>query len=387
MKKKLIYRQAEWKDEKIIANFYVDGYGNNAVYKYPERFNWLYKNNPYIKESYFLPIWIALDEDKIVGMSTLMLQEFCVEGNKIFGAWCSDLRILPDYRRMGIATQLERLRQKNTNVFSVTSSNISIELKKKIGYSSKIAFNKLILLKKFDQVKIYDDFSRYIRINQNKLLYNIGKNLCIGKIISKIIVSAFWLKRKKIEKTKSISNVVFKKVNRFSNEVDRLWEQIRNNYGLTAIRDKNYLNWKYSDQPHMNYEKYIVQVKNEIKGVLILRKTNKVGIISEIYNIGNNFLIDKMINFAIKTLSESKVNFILVSNSIDKELKAFYNHGFVLLKKNKGVFSLSKEFSNKKNLIEKKEWLISYGDHDLDEAGNSHQPSLLELVKTLFNNK
>jgi len=98
MKRHLTFRRATWDDEPLIADFYREGFSELAEYKYPLRFRWMYKNNPFYTDQNLPPIWLAIDDGRAVGMAALMSQQFSVNGNTVPGAWCCDLRVLPEYR-------------------------------------------------------------------------------------------------------------------------------------------------------------------------------------------------------------------------------------------------------------------------------------------------
>ena len=81
----ILIRQATKIDEDKIEVFLKKAYKNSAQYKYPKRWNWLFKKNPYVTNNDKLPVWIALHDKTVVGMSCAMLVELELK-RKIFKA-------------------------------------------------------------------------------------------------------------------------------------------------------------------------------------------------------------------------------------------------------------------------------------------------------------
>ena len=75
MNKDITIRQASLEDQSLIANFYEAAF-DNAQFKYTERFQWLYQHNPFFANTRSLPIWLAIDQEKVIGMSCLMPQHY-----------------------------------------------------------------------------------------------------------------------------------------------------------------------------------------------------------------------------------------------------------------------------------------------------------------------
>ncbi|MCD6398492.1 MAG: GNAT family N-acetyltransferase, partial [Candidatus Aenigmarchaeota archaeon] len=112
MTNKIIIRQATLDDESLIANFFKKGFGKKkAVFKYPYRWAWIYKNNPFLHNDRLLPIWLAVDGNHIVGMACNMLLDFEVGQQVVKAGWGIDFRVLPEYRGMGLGYRLEKIKQ------------------------------------------------------------------------------------------------------------------------------------------------------------------------------------------------------------------------------------------------------------------------------------
>ena len=67
-------RQATLSDKERIFDFLANAYQEMSCYKYPERWEWEYQHNPFVKDQN-LPIWIAVENgEKIVGQICVMVE-------------------------------------------------------------------------------------------------------------------------------------------------------------------------------------------------------------------------------------------------------------------------------------------------------------------------
>lgn len=386
MEKKIVYKQAEISDEPLIAAFYKKAFSDLSDEKYPARFEWMYKSNPYQENNGFLPIWLALDNGQVVGMSSLMHQAFLCNGTEIRGAWCCDLRILPEYRRMGIATQLEKLRMEGRSVFSVSSSNVSIKIKEHLGYFSRPAFTTYIMVKQLDSKFVYNDLTRYLRIRQNSLIYKLGIKIKFDQLFSRFM--GFLLRP-----AKRTRDAVFTGFNGFrTQKIDHFIDDAATSliaatskrYGLSASRSAEYLNWKYVDQINMNYQIYQFSKNNQLFSILVMRQAFGIGVIADLIIDPEDGNYSQVVQFAVSKLLAQGSIMIMCCVSKEKQANLLEALGFLPVKKHSSVFLLKEEHKSHHPEVSTLPWLIGYGDHDIDEAGKNFHPSLLTLFNVIF---
>ena len=77
---------------------------------------------------------------------------------------------------------------------------------------------------------------------------------------------------KRIDKTYEVSNVY--PVTEFDNGVERLFENVKGNLGLTTYRDSDYLNWRFTNNQLNQYEIYVLKSNpdsEKINGYVVLK--------------------------------------------------------------------------------------------------------------------
>ena len=387
-------RQATVKDTLMIEAFYLLAFPGISSLKYPSRWNWLYLQNPFCKPSGILPLWIAIYKDRVVGMAGTMQSPFQINETIINAAWGCDFRVLSDLRGKGIGTALEKARMA-FDFFSLQMSKVSRLVKINAGGVPGRTATGFLHVKRFEPSLLFEELFRYFHIKAPKtsVVYRIGLKLGVHKLISVLITFIFnFYPKKKLTlfKKTTATNLEYKTVDCFDEKATLLWENIRQKYSLAVRRDSSYLNWKFVQQPHINYQRFVVLDKGELCGILIFRIGKEpeipVGIISEVYTDKSRAVLKEMLAFAVKSLYDQGAQMIKCASS-SKELSKILTHlGFrpyqyyvplFLLKDNK--FFLQKQALSG-------EWLLSLGDQDLDEYPHASQPSLKQIVQIIFGN-
>ena len=89
-------RRATVKDNLMIETFYTEAFPDVSSLKFPSRWNWLYFDNPFCDLNKGLPVWISVQEGRVVGMAGTMQSPFQI-GETILQC-CLGLR-LPGFKR------------------------------------------------------------------------------------------------------------------------------------------------------------------------------------------------------------------------------------------------------------------------------------------------
>ena len=385
-------RRATIEDGSIIEKFYYEAFAESTSLKYPLRWNWLYIENPFFKTTFKLPLWIALDKDRVVGMAGSMQCRFQINQSTIKAAWGCDFRVSSDFRGKGLGKALEKARLSSLNFFSLDMSKVSRLVKTKHGALTGKAALNFLYINRLEPFFLFKDFLRYLhlKINENSAIYKISLTLGLHKVISTIVCSLFNFRSKKKQTLlvdSILSNLEFKNVDYFDEAVSRLWENIGKKYSLAVCRDSTYLNWKFVQQPNINYQRYIVLDKGQLCGILIFRIGEEpeipVGTIAEAYTSKGSAALKEMIAFAIKSLNDQGALIIKCTSSTAILSEILVDLGFRSFEYYVPVFLLNdKNWLLHQRALEG-EWFLSLGDQDLDEYPRASQPSLKQIIQVI----
>lgn len=96
------------------------------------------------------------------------------------------------------------------------------------------------------------------------------------------ISKTFYSFRLSLQKTAKDRNLVITKVPKFDERVNVFWDTVKDRYGIMAVRNQNYLNWRYG---WGQYTILIAERKGVMEGYAVLKieeKAAKVGLIMDL---------------------------------------------------------------------------------------------------------
>ncbi len=388
MQNSIIIRQATLDDRSNLFDFYKKAY-TKGKYKYPERWKWLYNSNPYCKNT--IPIWIALDKDKIIGHTGAMIVPLFMFNKQHIAAWSVDTILFPEYRGLGLGKKLQKANQDAHNIFFAINPSVNNRIiKTKIGgiesdYVFHMSYNCTYKVKNFffsaeKQLKKY--LGPIFGVAVNKSLIYAGVYTLLVFLLKKK------LNKKEVENsiTNAVTKLEFQKLqNPFDENMNKLWEKCKNIKTFQVEKTATYLNWKFIEQPHIKFNIYNVYYSTEFVGVIVLRVGKhpepKIGVIEELIYEKEEYR-DEMIDFAIGILNKYSVDSIrCIANSLEHK-QNLENRGFNTYNKEKPIFyfknmDISETDLNKQNIY------FNYGDHDIDQYPRLRSISYFEWSKIL----
>lgn len=367
-------KQADMKDREEIWEFIKKAYGNRAIYKIPERWIWEFCNNPYWNEDK-LPIWIAKDNNVIIGQTCAMRILLKIKNTIYPAAWSVDTIVLPEYRGKGVGSKLQRMNAENHEIFmSLSMSEANRNIKKRLGSieveSVKLFKRRLCLTPKY----IYD-LLRLKKEHNSKIAELLLKIICPFKLqyilifFFNIIISFY---SHFFIKDRDCGSTEISEVERFGDEIEELWEKTQNNYDIIVKRDCSYLNWKFTDQPSVKYHSFIAKRKGEIEGYMVLRISEPpelmTGHIIEIYTAKDDSeTFTDLLLYAINHFKQNKVPIVEYATTIQNFKEIIRKYGF----KQNGtlipLFYTKNRLSCEDIVRETACWFLSKGDHDWDQ--------------------
>ena len=327
------------------------------------KWQWEYLNTPQGMSKIFL----YEDNGKIVGHYGLIPILLTYRKKNILSGKSEDAMIHRKYRVYG-----------NKFVNLVKKGNESLQdegIDLIWGFPNKAAFLPHIkggfthIGNTYNLIKILD-----IRIILEKLLPSYIKNRFICEIIITIFAKAFSAFNI-IFKLKTAKNISIKSTSKFDKRISKLWEKANSEYGITIVRNCEYLNWRFVENPNTKSKIFIAEKEDEILGYIVLgsytSKKNqiKVGFISDLFFCKKEKkILIGLLNNAIKYFEEQCVAYIsilVVKDAHDNKsfLNLFTKKGFLF--KNRELTSQFILKVNSKNVDtqyvnEIKNWYITH---------------------------
>jgi hypothetical protein len=312
----LVYYIREYQegdDENIVSllDMVFDGW---PKYDLPvsnlEYWKWKYLHRKWIDCS----IVVGVNKKKeIVGCSHNPFFKVKIGSNEENVQQGVDLAVHPDYRKMGMSKKMDAHLPQNYIAYWSTSNPI---VQNNSLYSKSKRFSS--------DIRIYykiDDINDYIKKSKT---------------------SRKWIARLKILKTihkmrarKPSSNYDVRIIDSFDDKYDRFWNNVKNNYDFSIIKNREYLNWRYCDKRCGDFKIFQIEEGGEVLGYSVARinrfnPENLQGLIVEILRKEPNpDISDSLFNAIDDYFVKENVNlrkiWVVNQNWVQREI---LSHGF-----------------------------------------------------------
>jgi hypothetical protein len=242
-------------DEKEIIQLFNKVFNSNRK---EEHWNWQFMENSAGKSV----IVVAEDDSKIVGQCTLLPTTMVVRGEEVLAGQSIDTMINEDFRGKGIHGELA-----NKSYEIGVENNIQF----RFGFPSQMALRGLLGGIGGSLVTEIPLFTNYYRLDN--ILLNVVKIKFLAKILSIPLhgLIKFVYKEQKI---KIKENYIFKEIEEFDEEFDKLWDKVKADSPIMTKRDSKFLNWRIKNHPDIDYKTFGAYLNNELAGYIIT-KTEK----------------------------------------------------------------------------------------------------------------
>lgn len=369
-----IIRQASLSDKDAIWDFLKIAYSESVKYKIPDRWSWEFTANPLInKTERKIPVFIAIKKDKIVGQLCAILNQIKI-GNEIYSsvAGC-DLIVLPDHRKEGLAHKLIESVSEHYKIYLAISY---AETTKRIYDRMKpIRLGEIPTYFRFQKMTSESVFYFFmLKTAKHLWLQNITRFGCrfgADKFIS-IIINIF-IKLRDIFKgnSKKLIKSNIEEIKCFDEKIDDLWNRINKKFNVIIKRDKQFLNWRFSDCPQLDYRKFISSRNGIVTGYIVLRKPSNqevnIGIISDLFvDPDDHETLKDLINFSIHYFGKTVL--IIECPTTQKEYQTVLSKlGFFKTKKNMPILFCENVMLKTKLEDWKNNWFLTKADEDWDQ--------------------
>jgi hypothetical protein len=234
---------------------------------------WKYTGHPLS----FSAASVAFNETQFIGALGSIPKTFKIKKDTLIGTHELDMMVKKEYRNKGIFFKLFKFR-----LTTPPEREVSLSL----GMNDRVlrAFAERFL--GYRDVDTVPQFKRILDTS-SYLEQKFGGKL-VGKLLELPLFLAFkcidlfaWLRV-----TLAGTRYELRKTDHFDERFDDLWEKVSEDIGVAVVRDRAYLNWRYSENPQCNYEIYYAEDhRDRIAGFVvfsILPAPHDTGVILEL---------------------------------------------------------------------------------------------------------
>ncbi len=366
-------RRAVPADKAGIFKFLLEAYGENGRYKFPDRWEWQFERNPF-KPDDKIPVFVAVDENgKVVGQSAAMYEPLKVGAEYLTLAWALDAIVLPDYRGQNLGFETLRINCESSPLWmGMIMAPSSRHILEKLGCQAVDHVISYRRVARFDPDSINQGVrNRTQQPAWQNTMGNLLRFLRLDKVFALAINAATAVQDACLE-SKRDASIDIQERECFDESFDRFWEKHQLFFPVIIRRDRQFLNWKYLEQPDMHYRIFTSSRDGEMSGYLILRcayppETNS-GIIADLLaDPDDTASLRALLFHALKIFKAEKMKYVYAASTIPAYQSAFQAVGF---RKKKTIVPLLHSRLNDSQdslLFSKSSWFLGRSDHDWDQ--------------------
>ena len=373
---KTVIKKATIGEKAAILDFIKVAYENTEQHKVLKRWAWEYLENPSLSngKKKELPIWLAIKENRIVGqICGIPVEIKTINGmSKVVGG--VDLIVLPACRGEGVGQRLIQAIAEHYGFYmAISMSDITRRIYGRLEHYNDI--DAVSMYRRFVKLDKASVFRYFMKKTKNRLKLNlIARFVCriflLDSAISLAVNPVLWLRNVVERVTKRDTQTVIREVERFGDEIDRLWNKANHKFKVIVKRGKEYLNWRFSDCP-LGYCSFIAMRDDEAKGYIVLRKPEptelNVGIIVDLFaDPDDHETIEDLICHAIQFFG-TDVAMIECATSQKEYQNGLSKFGFLKMEETVPVVYCKNDKLRNKLEQYKKNWFLTKADHDWDQ--------------------
>jgi len=307
----------------LRENFENKGAKTNRRSYGPDYYFWKLRKNPVTNGS----CTIADVEGNPVGFATVTPKRIKIKNEVIIGSEIGDTFTHPDFQRQGIFTEMVKGARESSisnglHLIYGTPNNLSLP-----GYQKKCNFD-VVPAAKVSNLVMPLNFFRVFHTRFNSKSIAFGLSLAVAPWIKAL---RFLLTPRTRADGISIQNS-----NTFPDTVDELWTRASKNYDVILERSKDYLNWRFVNNPD-DYQIFLIHEHERLVGYFVLKigfwSDLKVGYIADIFADENDSrVLSIAARFIVNFYKEQRVDLISTWLVDCPKMNIFKRSGFFKFK-------------------------------------------------------
>ena len=371
----VVVRKACRSDRPAIARFIEDAYGERAQYKAAPRWTWQFIDNPFgrrIGEE--VPVWVAVDGDRVVGQIAVQNARLQVEGQTFEAGWAVDIMILRSHRGTGIGHRLHDAVANDVDILmALTMAQASRRMAERQGHVALAEVHQLTRWVRLDAGSV----RRYLllRTSYHRWAHVAARLSCnifqFHRLFPHLVNPSLRLRDFLKRSRKSRDNTSIVEVDFFGSDIDDLWARTGGDYPVIFPRDAQFLNWRFVDCPEPTYRRFVAERGGRVVGYVVLRHAEPVelpqGIIVDLYAARHDVqTIDELVRHSLAFFGNN-VSSVDCGTSVVEFEAVLRKHGFFRTRAHHPT-CVCRDSGLRDRLAQlRNDWFFSKGDHDWDQ--------------------
>ena len=248
-------------DKPAALRFLGDVFQDNPRIGDGRFWDWHFLENPYTSAEN-LPVWLAFDGERIAGQLAATQVKLQIGGEREDAIWILDLIVHNDFRRRGIAKKLVRAAED----FCPLRLGVNTAAQRSTELLLGMDWQLISRVPRFGKLLFAGNAVREIRRNDSaRRIFNR-----LSRAFSAKIADPFADGKLRI-------------VEKFDESFDELWQSSQPLNKCAVVREADFLNWQFVNQPDKKYDVFGYYENEKLLGyaVMFFRRADKNGAIDK----------------------------------------------------------------------------------------------------------
>ena len=336
--------------KKIIAFFKSNIWQSKDADKL---YYWKYEENP----AGFPLIWLATGgtNDKIISSGIMMPCRIQIGGKQVLGFQAVDAITHKASRRQGIFTALTKQQLQDFAEMKVPIV-ITFPLDKALSIVSKLGWCEIASIRRWAKPLKSKPYLSTKLGNNFICTYCANFIDMVLKVLSK---DQFYGQSSKYK---------IKEIKEFDERFDVLWNNVSRYFGAIVVRNSQYLNWKYVNNPNKNYKIFYIDKGDDLAGFIVFSVERELAHIVDILTEKDHEIINHLIGYTVRYLRTQNVTSISFEALEGNFYAGYFKRFGFRLRPDAGSFAIYIPSSNNPDqslLLNHRNWFITIGDRDV----------------------
>jgi len=359
-------------DRDSLWAFLTTAYGELAGYKLPDRWNWLFRDNPHLDER-GLPIWIAEREGRIVGQMCAMPIELRIDQVPHRAAWAIDLVVLPECRGQGLGNELHQAAVDHSGILmKLSMAPATRRMAERAG-----ALNLEPLPMYFRAARMTAQAVREYLLKRTqrrpplRRVTEIGTRYARLDLLGAAAINAGSRLRSAGRRPVPIQSEI-READGFDGDFDEIERLANGEFGVISTRSRAFLDWRFRSFGGLRYRTFIARRAGSPRGYMVLRHPDPVelqaGVIVDLVcSPTDRQTAEELLRFAVGVFG-SDVPGIVCSLPEGAFGPSLRGAGFLRVGYQRPTCVCTDEETRSKLEKQSGNWYLSRADHDWDQV-------------------
>jgi len=326
------------------------------ILKYsPDRFDWLYRDNPSGPPSTYLAQQEA--SNAIVGSASVYPRRISLNGRTAVAGIAIDFMVSSSERVFGPAIKLQKTISENYRSDGYEFI-LGFPNRASHGIFNRIGYRELGVPKRY--VKVLKTDVRLKSVIKNRFLAR-----ALGVVADSLWMGLCWVGMKTMS-----GGFTYRLLDQCDHKFDALWTKVRQEFPITGEKTAEYLNWRYTNNTSYEYYFFCIFADNgkELLGYIVYRVADGVAVVADMLFVRRRrVLACLLMGFSLEMRNRGVHSVVITYLGSNILRSGFRLAGFILRKTEPRAVFLKGEFSDtvQRDILDANRWYLFDEEVDL----------------------